>query len=181
MALYFITGNENKLEEVRAILPDVLRLDIDLPEIQDIDPKEIVKAKLMDAFKHRSGGFIIEDTSLYLNCLNGLPGPLIKWFLKAIGNEGLFRIADSFGNFSAEAKTIIGYAEDPQNIQFFEGSVKGKIVMPKGESNFGWDPIFQPEDYDKTFAEMEKVEKNKISMRRIALEKLKDFITEKIG
>lgn len=179
MDLYFITGNENKFEEVKAILPNVLRLDIDLPEIQDIDPKEIVKAKLLEALKHQSGGFIIEDTSFYLDCLNGLPGPLIKWFLKTIGNEGLFRMAESFNNYNAEAKTIIGYAEDPQNIHYFEGSIKGKIVAPKGESNFGWDPIFLPEGCEQTFAEMDKEEKNKISMRRIALEKLKDFIYAK--
>lgn len=179
MALYFITGNENKFDEVKAILPNVLRLSVDLPEIQDIDPKEVVKAKLLEALKHRSGGFIIEDTSLYLDCLNGLPGPLIKWFLKTIGNDGLFRIAESFGNFGAEAKTIIGYAEDPKNIHYFEGSLKGKIVAPKGESNFGWDPIFQPEGYEQSFAEMDKEEKNKISMRRIALEKLKDFLNSK--
>lgn len=179
MDLYFITGNENKFGEVKAILPNVLRLDIDLPEIQDVDPREIVKAKLLEALKHSAGGFIIEDTLLYLDCLNGLPGPLIKWFLKTIGNEGLFRIARSFNNYNAKAKTIIGYVEDPQNIHFFEGSAKGKIVAPKGESNFGWDPIFLPEGYEQTFAEMDKEEKNKISMRRIALEKLKDFITEK--
>jgi len=176
MDLYFITGNENKFEEVKSILPNVLRIDIDLPEIQDINPKEIVKAKLLEALKHHSGGFIIEDTSLYLDCLNGLPGPLIKWFLKTIGNGGLFRMAESFDNYNAEAKTIIGYAEDPQNIHYFDGSIKGKIVAPKGESNFGWDPIFLPNGYEQSFAEMDKEEKNKISMRRIALEKLKDFI-----
>lgn len=180
MELYFITGNENKFEEVKAILHNVSRLDIDLPEIQNINPKEIVKAKLLEALNHRSGGFIIEDTSLYLDCLNGLPGPLIKWFLKTIGNEGLFQIAESFNEFNAEAKTIIGYAEDPQNIHFFEGSAKGKIVAPKGESNFGWDPIFLPEGYEQTFAEMGKEKKNKISMRRIALEKLKDFINKQL-
>lgn len=179
MALYFITGNENKFDEVKAILPNVSRLDIDLPEIQDIDPNEVVKAKLLEALKHHSGGFIIEDTSLYLDCLNGLPGPLIKWFLKTIGNEGLFRIAESFNNYNAEAKTIIGYAEDPQNIHFFEGSLKGKIVALKGKSNFGWDPIFLPEGFNQTFAEMDKKKKNKISMRRIALNKLKYFLDTK--
>jgi len=176
MDLYFITGNENKFEEVKAILPDVLRLDIDLPEIQEVNAMEIIKAKLREALNHKKGKFIIEDTSLYLNCLNGLPGPLVKWFLQTIGSDGLFRMADSFGDYRVEVKTIIGYAKDTQNIHFFEGSIKGKIIAPKGEPNFGWDPIFQPEGYEQTFAEMGKEEKNKISMRRIALEKLKDFI-----
>ncbi|TAN58553.1 non-canonical purine NTP pyrophosphatase [Patescibacteria group bacterium] len=169
--LYFITGNKNKFEEVRAIVGEVERLDIDLPEIQDIDPKNIIRAKLLEALKHREGEFIVEDTSLYLDCLNGLPGPLIKWFIKTIGNIGLADIAEKAGNNKAEAKTIIGYAKSRDEIYFFEGSVLGKIVAPRGDSDFGWDPIFQPDGYDKTFAQMSKEEKNKISMRKIAAEK----------
>lgn len=83
--IYFITGNKNKFEEVRAILPDAEQLDIDLPEIQEIDAHGIIRAKLHAAFAHEEGEFIVEDLSFYLECLNGLPGPLIKWFLKTIG------------------------------------------------------------------------------------------------
>jgi non-canonical purine NTP pyrophosphatase (RdgB/HAM1 family) len=174
--IYFITGNKNKFAEVKAILPEVEQLDIDLPEIQEIDAKEIVKEKLLEALKHKKGEFIVEDTSLYLDCLNGLPGPLIKWFLKTIGNKGLSEIAEKFKNHKAIAKTIIGYAKNPKEIHFFEGVIYGKIVRPKGESNFGWDPIFLPDGYKKTFAEMSREEKNKISMRRNALNKLKKFM-----
>ena len=88
MALYFITGNKGKLVEVQEIISSVEQLDIDLPEIQDIDAQEIIRAKLEEAQKHHQGQFIVEDTSLYLDCLNGLPGPLIKWFMKTIGNDG---------------------------------------------------------------------------------------------
>jgi len=175
---YFITGNKNKFEEVQAILNDIEQLDIDLPEIQDIDAKEIIKSKLLEALQHTKGEFIIEDTSLYLHCLNGLPGPLIKWFLKTVGNKGLFKIAQGFGEYAAEAKTIVGYAKSHEEIYFFEGSIKGMIVSPKGNTHFGWDPIFQPEGYSQTFAEMSKEEKNKISMRRIALDHLKDFMAK---
>ena len=176
MALYFITGNENKFKEIRSVLSEVEQLNIDLPEIQDIDAAEIIKAKLLEALKHKEGKFIVEDTSLYFDCLNGLPGPLVKWFLKTIGNQGLFDLADKLGNDQAEAKTIIGYAENKSQVHFFEGSIKGKIVSPRGDSNFGWDPIFQPKGYSKTFAEMSSEEKNAISMRRVALNKLKEFI-----
>ena len=86
MNLYFITGNKNKFEEVKSILPNTEQLDIDLPEIQDIDAKIIIRAKLLAALKHKDGEFIVEDTSLYLDCLGGLPGPLIKWFMKNMGN-----------------------------------------------------------------------------------------------
>ena len=179
MALYFITGNKNKFSEVKAIIPNVEQLDIDLPEIQDIDAKKIIRAKLLEALNYKQAEFIVEDTSLYLECLNGLPGPLIKWFMKTIGNDGLFNIAEKLGNNKAEAKTIIGYAKNPKEIYYFEGSVKGKIVSPRGKSGFGWDPIFQPEGFSKSFAELTPEEKNKISMRRIALSKLKEFLEVK--
>lgn len=64
---------------------------------------------------------------------------------------------------------------------YFEGIIKGKIVKPRGESNFGWDPIFVPEGFGKTFAEMGVEEKNKISHRKIVLEKLKKYIEGTIG
>ena len=175
MALYFITGNKNKFEEVKAILGNIEQLDIDLPEIQDIDAKNIIRAKLLEALSHKDGEFIVEDTSLYLDCLKGLPGPLIKWFLKTIGNEGLANLAEKLSNNSAEAKTIIGYAKNRDEIKFFEGVIPGKIVAPTGVSGFGWDTIFQPEGFDKTFAEMTTEEKNRVSMRKIAVEKLKEF------
>lgn len=178
MALYFITSNQNKFEEIKVILGDVERLDIDLPEIQDIDAKTIIRAKLLEALNHRNGEFVVEDTSLYLECLKGLPGPLIKWFLKTIGRDGLASLAEKLGSDKAEARTIVGYAKNREEIKFFEGSISGRIVNPAGESNFGWDPIFQPDGYDMTFAEMTREEKNKISMRKIAVEKLKNHIYE---
>jgi inosine triphosphate pyrophosphatase len=179
MALYFITGNKNKFSEVSAILPNVEQLDIDLPEIQNIDAKEIIRAKLLEVLNYKQAEFIVEDTSLYFDCLNGLPGPLIKWFMETIGNEGLFNIVEKLGNNRAEAKTIIGYARSPNEIYYFEGSIKGTIISPVGRFGFGWDPIFQPNGFSKSFAYMTKEEKNEISMRRIALNKLKEFMEAK--
>lgn len=176
MNLYFITGNKNKFEEAKSVLPELEQMDIDLPEIQEIDAKLIIKHKLEEALKHHKGFFIVEDTSLYMDCLHGLPGPLIKWFMKTIGNDGLANLAQKLSNSKAQAKTIIGYATDDDNVHFFEGSISGEIVSPQGDTNFGWDPIFKPDGYDVTFAEMPKEEKNKISMRRQALDTLKQFI-----
>ena len=178
MSLYFITGNKGKLTEVQSILGGVEALDIDLPEIQDLDAHKIIEAKLEEAMKHNEGEFIVEDTSLYFDALDGLPGPLIKWFLKTVGNDGLYKIAKTFGNPKAEAKTIVGYSDSKNNIHFFEGNIKGAVVSPKGEG-FGWDPVFQPEGYSKTFGELNSEEKNLISMRKIALEKLKKHLSKK--
>jgi non-canonical purine NTP pyrophosphatase (RdgB/HAM1 family) len=177
--IYFITGNKGKLAEAKAILGDnkIEGLDIDLPEIQEIDAHEIIKAKLAEAEKHQKGEFIVEDTSLYLDALNDLPGPLIKWFMKTIGNDGLAKIAEKFEDSKAQARTLVGYSDKKGRVEFFEGIIEGDITSPKG-TGFGWDPIFQPNGYNKTFGEMDSEEKNKISMRKIAFEKLKKYLMD---
>lgn len=176
MSILFITGSANKLAEVKAILPDVEQLDVDLPEIQEMDPHKIIAAKLQEAFKHHQGELMVEDTSLVCSGLNGLPGPLIKWFGKTTGYDGLATMVKNSGNMAATARTVIGYARTPEDIQYFEGVVEGQIVEPRGETNFGWDPIFLPDGHNKTFAEMTADEKNKVSMRRLAVEQLKLYL-----
>lgn len=176
MELHFITGSKNKVEEIKSVLGEVHQLDIELPEIQEIDAHIIIRAKLTEAKKHNSGNFIVEDTSLYLDALEGLPGPLIKWFVKTIGVKGIYTLAKAFGNFNAEAKTIIGYSSG-DTVEFFEGSIRGTIVEPQGAEGFGFDPIFQPEGYQQTYAEMEPQLKGSLSMRKVAAEKLKTYLS----
>lgn len=159
------------------MLPEIERLDIDLAEIQDIDARVIVKHKLEQALGYKEGQFIVEDTALYMEALNHvLPGPLIKWFMKAVGPEGLYDIAKGAGKYGAQGRAIFGYARSPQDIHFFEGSIAGKIVPPTSDSGFGWDPVFRPDGFDKSFAEMSLEEKNAISHRGLAIKKLKDFL-----
>ena len=81
-------------------------------------------------------------------------------------------------NKNAQAKTIIGDARNKNEVYFFDGSINGTMVYPRGNNGFGWDKIFQPHGHDKTFAEMTEEEKNKISMRGIAAKKLKEFLTK---
>ena len=176
MTLYFITGNKNKYEEAKQIIPEIKQIDMDLNEIQEIDPHKIIKQKIIEALKYTQKEVIVEDTSLYLDGLKGLPGPLIKWFMQTLGNKGIADLAEKTGNVNCEAKTIIGYAKTIEQIKFFEGITKGKIVQPKGSTDFGWDQIFQPEGHNKTYAEITQKEKNKISMRKKAFEKLKQKI-----
>jgi inosine triphosphate pyrophosphatase len=176
--MYFLTSSPHKFAEIKALLPQVEHLNIELPEIQEIDPQKIIAAKLEAAFQHHGGAFIVEDTSLSLEALYGLPGPQIKWFLKAAGAQGLAEIAQKLGNTKAEAKTIIGYAKSRTEISYFEGTIQGTIVMPRSESGFGWDPIFQPDGYEETFAQMTQEKKNQISHRYQALQKLKAFFDE---
>lgn len=178
--LTFITGSEKKFKEAISIIPFLKQLDIDLPEIQESDPKAVIAAKLQEARKHHSEEYIVEDTSVYFECLNGLPGPFIKWFMKTLGLSGLATLAEKMGNTKATAKTIVGYMDSSGNIEYFEGSVEGNIVHPQGPENFGWDPIFKPLGESKTFAEMSPEEKAGYSMRAIALNKLFDYIKQQV-
>jgi non-canonical purine NTP pyrophosphatase (RdgB/HAM1 family) len=175
MALFFITGSKNKFAEIEAIVPAVEQLEIDLPEIQSLDPRAILEAKLLEARRHREEAYIVEDTSLYFNGMNGLPGPFIKSFLEALGLEGLAHLAAQYGS-KATAKTLIGYAHESGAVEFFDGEVHGTIVPPRTPTGFGWDAIFVPEGYDNTFGELGVEIKNTISMRRNATEKLKIFL-----
>jgi len=132
--LTFITSNSGKLAELQACLPFVIGKQIDLPEIQEIDIKKIIHAKLQAAVAVCDGPVIVDDTALYLECFaskngdDGLPGPLIKWFLQTVTNEGLATIAQKIGKNKARACTIIGYADETGQMNFFEGPISGKIV-----------------------------------------------------
>jgi inosine triphosphate pyrophosphatase len=175
--IYFITSNKNKFNEIQAILPvSIEQLVLDLPEIQELDSRAIIKAKLEAAFTHHDGPFIVEDTSLELDALNGLPGPFIKWFEQTVTNPGLATIAIQSGKTDVIARVSIGYAKDKESIEFFEGVLEGDIVAPRGENGFGWDVIFQPKGYDRTLAEMTAEEKNEISHRMQAVRKLAEAI-----
>ena len=98
MSLFCVTSNKDKFSEIKSIIGNIKQLDLELDEVQEIDPKKIIKHKLKEAIKHRQAKFIIEDTSLCLDCLNGLPGPLIKWFEKTIGNSGIVKLTKEYKN-----------------------------------------------------------------------------------
>ena len=178
MAIKFITGNKNKFEEIQSVLNVPMeRVDIDLPEIQSLDAREVIKQKLLAAQGHEKAEYIVEDTSLYLSCLNfQLPGPFIKWFEKSITNDGIVKLTQAMRDTKARAVVLIGHIDEARSITFFEGVVVGEIVPSRGDKDFGWGPIFQPEGHTKTFGEMERDEKHSISMRGIAARKLKDFL-----
>lgn len=176
MGLKFITGNLGKYKEAREIIPDLEMLDIDLPEIQTLDSHELIKEKIKEAKKTIKGEIVVEDGSLNIECLNSLPGPFIKWFLKTLDVKGLCELIHKYDNHQATASVILGYSNEKGEIKYFEGSVDGKIVVPRGNKGFSWDPIFEIEGLGKTFAELTLEEKNKVSMRRKAFEKLKNYL-----
>lgn len=171
-------NKKGKLKEFQDIVKGVLTVDsvkVDLPELQGYS-EDIAKKKAKAAFDIVKKPVIVDDTSLCFDCLNGLPGPYIKWFLDSVGHEGLVKMTKGFDNNSAYAQTIFAYCYDAEAEPIlFKGVTKGKIVMPRGENNMGWDPVFEPEGFGKTYAEMDKEEKNKISQRFLAAEKLIEY------
>ncbi|KAL8772568.1 MAG: hypothetical protein Q9209_002229 [Squamulea sp. 1 TL-2023] len=175
--LHFITSNKNKLAEAQAIIGDIVPLrsrSLDLVEIQGTI-EDISKDKCRRAADQVEGPVLVEDTCLGFNALKGLPGPYIKWFLEALGHEGLNNLLAAYEDRSAEAICTFAYCEGPGHEPLiFEGRVQGKIVPARGPLNFGWDPIF--EYMGETYAEMDKVKKNGLSHRYLALAKLKYWL-----
>lgn len=176
MDIFFITGNQGKLREAQELLPNIKGIDLDLMEIQELDPTKIIRAKLAEAQRSHAGRFIVEDTSLTLDDMNGLPGPLVKWFLQSIGVEGIYQLTQTLKSARATARTSIGYTNEHGEVAFFEGVILGTVVAPCGVNGFGWDAIFQPDHSSKTFAEMTPQEKQQFSMRRIAIERLQQYL-----
>jgi inosine triphosphate pyrophosphatase len=170
--LYFITGNDSKFQEISAIVPDLEQLKLDLDEIQSLDPKVVIEHKLTQAAAHHDGEFIVEDTTLSLSCLKGLPGTFIKWFEETLGIDGIAALAMKHEDRSAVARVTIGYRDAAGEHHYFMGEIEGDIVPPRGSNKFGWNPIFQPKGESRTFGEMTFEEKNHISMRGIAARKL---------
>lgn len=181
--IHFATGNKKKLEEVVAILAAGQQLPfsvepakLDLPELQG-EPEEISKEKCRIAAKQLGAAVMVEDTSLCFNALKGLPGPYIKWFLEKLGHDGLNRMLAGFEDKSAYAQCIFAYSPGPDAEPItFVGRTEGKIVPARGPADFGWDPVFLPDDFDTTYAEMDKDVKNTISHRYRALDKLRDYL-----
>ena len=185
----FVTGNANKLKEVLYILGgnndsntvgkfNIVNRSLDVEEIQGtIDEVTIHKAK--SAAQLIGGPVLVEDTCLAFDALNDLPGPYVKWFLKAIGLRGLVDMLYKFDDKGAKAVCTFGYCEVPgKEVKLFQGITKGTIVESRGPQDFGWDSIFEPNGFTETYAEMEKATKNSISHRYKALEKVKTFLLE---
>jgi len=122
---------------------------------------------------------MVEDTSLCFNALHGLPGPYIKWFLTKLGHDGLNKLLAGYDDKSAVAVCTFAYTEGPgKEVHVFKGETPGTIVPPRGPTDFGWDPVFQPDGHDKTYAELDSDTKNGISHRGSSLEKLQQYFKD---
>lgn len=185
--LTFVTGNANKLREVRAILCggndnavvgnwSITNKAVDLDEVQG-SVEEVTRHKAEQAASLIGGPVLVEDTCLCFEALGGLPGPYIKWFVEKVGLDGINKMLDGFSDRHANAVTTFGFCAGPgSKVELFQGITTGEIVPQRGGTGFGWDAIFQPEGFDRTYAEMAGPDKNLISQRSKALAKVKEYL-----
>ena len=176
------TANQHKVNEINQILDgkiefiglDELGFDGEIPEDQlTIEGNAHQKADFI--FQKYGLATIAEDTGLFVNALGGEPGVYsARYALKQHSNlsniDLLLKKLTPFEDRSAYFKTVFCLVTN-NGIQYFEGICKGRIINnPSGVGGFGYDPIFTPDGYEITFAEMDALTKNKISHRGIALE-----------
>ena len=185
----FATNNAHKLEEVTAILGDKIELlsmkDIhcsaDIPETADtLEGNALLKARYI--FENYHLDCFADDTGLEVKALNGAPGVYSARYAGGEGHDAqanmlkLLHELDGKENRKAQFRTAISLILDGKEY-LFEGVIKGEIIKEKrGDSGFGYDPVFMPEGYDRTFAELGNDIKNQISHRALAVQKLCEFL-----
>jgi XTP/dITP diphosphohydrolase len=184
MKLVFATNNKNKIKEIKALLPSSLQIlsleDInckeDIPETADtIAGNALQKAKYI--FDNYGYNCFADDTGLKIESLNGEPGIYSARYAgpQRDSNDNMDKVLENLKeqtNRNAHFKTVIALIIDG-SVTLIEGIAQGEITKTKsGTEGFGYDPIFKPTDYDITFSEMNLDEKNKISHRGKATQKL---------
>jgi XTP/dITP diphosphohydrolase len=182
--VFFATGNINKFNEARSILSPygisigLLRMKGD--EIQSDTLEEIAKSSVINAYNRTHLPIFVEDAGLFIEALNGFPGPYAAYVYKTINNKGILKLMEKTKDRQAEFQSVIAYCD--QNFsepKAFDGESKGEITLserkPQGKTPFGFDPIFQPNGSGKSFAEMTTEEKNGFSHRAIAIRKFAEW------
>ena len=187
--LVFATNNAHKLEEVAAILGDQVKLlslnDIgcqtDIPETAEtLEGNALLKSSYI--YKNYHLDCFADDTGLEVEALNGAPGVYSARYAGGEGHDAqanmikLLHELDGKENRKAQFRTAISLILDGKEY-LFEGVIKGEIIKEKrGDSGFGYDPVFMPEGHDRTFAELGNDIKNQISHRALAVQKLCEFL-----
>ena len=161
MKAIFVTSNEHKRREAAEILG--LELEDaapEVPEIQALEVAEVAKAKALAAYEALGSPeypVLVEDSGLVVEAWNGLPGAFTKWFVQALGNEGLLRMLPPDADRAARAVCSVAVVDGSSGeaVRVFLGEAPGSLASePRGEGGFGWDPIFIPDGSSLTYAQM---------------------------
>jgi len=173
----FITGNEHKAKYVAQWLGgSVPHRTLELDEIQTLDLHQLVDHKAKQAYDLLKTPVLIEDAQLTCTSLGNLPGPFIKFFVQEIGPAGIAQMLNSFEDRTAHGRICYGLY-DGKTMHYFEGEMHGSIARePRGEGGFGFDRIFINDGYTKTRGEMNEYEYAQTSYRKLALDKLKEYL-----
>jgi XTP/dITP diphosphohydrolase len=176
----FATGNEGKLAEARAQL-EPLGFEVEAsgegyPEIQADTLEAVARFGLEHLAGELSEPFVLEDAGLFVDGLEGFPGVYSSYAFATIGNEGILDLLAGREDRRARFRSVVGLREDGA-ARTFVGEVEGTITKtPRGDGGFGFDPIFQPEGRERTFAEMSQDEKVETSHRSRSLDALTEHL-----
>ena len=177
--VYFVSSNKNKYQEAKKILEKFgIRVGFfkcNLIEIQADSIKEIANQKAIDAFLKCKKPVIVEDDGLFINSLNGFPGPFSSFVFKTIGNVGILKLVKT--NRNAKFQSVIGFCDKKKKPKLFEANVRGKISKKLRGKGWGYDPIFVPHGKTKTYAELS--DKNNLSHRYQGLKKFANWYLNK--
>jgi XTP/dITP diphosphohydrolase len=188
-SLIFATANAYKLAELRAILPQFtikgltdIGIHEDIPETGlTLEENAYIKAKYL--YDRTGAPSFSEDTGLEVMALEGQPGVHTARYAgdQRNPNDNMAKLLQALSkkeDRTAQFRTVIAMVEDG-NVKYFEGIVKGRIALEKsGNEGFGYDPIFIPDGYDHTFADLSNDIKNQISHRARAVQKLVEFLID---
>lgn len=169
--LFFASSNTHKYEEANRILESFgISLGFFKPEIDEIqsdDIKHIARKKSEASFKLCKKPVIIEDDGLFIDFLSGFPGPYSSYVFGTIGNSGILRLLSGSTKRNAKFQAVIAYCDSKES-EIFSSKVHGTISKETRGTGWGYDPIFVPRNYSKTFAQLEQ-KKDKLSHRYKAL------------
>jgi len=173
--IFFVTNNIHKFNEARRVLAQygiaVAMLRVKPLEIQDDDIENIAKSNALEASNKTRLPIIVEDAGLFIDALKGFPGPYSSYVYRTIGKEGILKLLEGCEDRKARFKSVVVFCSPDLEIKCFKGAVEGKIAKTvRGNSGFGFDPIFEPKDFSgRTFGELSMEEKNSVSHRSRAL------------
>jgi len=190
----FVTGNAMKQREINMILSknsatsangeslvNLRILDVDLPEIQEINTEAVAKNKAIQGAQLAGGACVVEDTSLEFHALGGMPGPFIKWFQDKLGSDGLYKILIGYEDKRATAVCTLAFCPYPHaDPVVFTGRCTGTIVEPVKGRGFGWDSIFVPDGEVEPFSCMPTEKKCELSHRSKAVVQWADWLGNNI-
>ena len=179
--LFFASSNEHKFQEAERILANLgMQINLfktTLEEIQSNNLNDIAEKKAINAYDLIQKPVIIEDDGLFINTLNGFPGPYSSYVYDTIGNKGIMDLLENSKVRDAKFVSIIAYCDNDCDVKLFESSIPGTISSIIEKGGWGYDPIFIPDGESKTYANVS--DKDKFSHRAAALTKFSNWFLDK--